>query len=472
MPLSPPPQTFEAFVALYARQPVRFVREVLGAEPDEWQRQMLEWVFVEEARRVSVRACHGPGKTACAAWICVLWMLTRFPQKTVITAPTSPQLFDALYSEIKRWVTALPEAVRELFEVKSDRIELSSAPAESFLSARTSRAEAPEALQGVHSDHVLLVVDEASGVPEPVFEAAAGSMSGESACTILLSNPTRTSGYFFESQTRMASQWRTLRVSHADSSRVSPKFVEEIAAKYGQDSNVFRVRCLGEFPLVDESTVIPYHLVEAAVKREVVRLPAAEVIWGLDVARMGNDNTVLCRRRGREAPCFESWNGLDLMQTTGRVKALWDGTPASERPEQIFVDSIGLGAGVLDRLRELGLPAIGINVAEAPSLSGSYQNVRAELWYKGKAWLEERGCALPDDLELIQELSSVRYAFTSSGKLKIESKDEIRRRIGRSCDKADAWLLTMAGDAAGALYGSRLMTNWKKPLLRGIRGIV
>jgi hypothetical protein len=160
------------------------------------------------------------------------------------------------------------------------------------------------------------------------------------------------------------------------------------------------------------------------------------------------------------------------MQTTGRVKALWDGTPASERPEQIFVDSIGLGAGVLDRLRELGLPAIGINVAEAPSLSGSYQNVRAELWYKGKAWLEERGCALPDDLELIQELSSVRYAFTSSGKLKIESKDEIRRRIGRSCDKADAWLLTMAGDAAGALYGSRLLTNWKKPLLRGIRGIV
>lgn len=466
--LSTPP----AFIAHFSSRPVEFVEMVLGIKPDPWQEQMLRWVFLDRERKISIRACHGPGKTACAAWIVVLWMLVRFPQKTVITAPTSPQLFDALYAEIKRWVNALPEMVRVLFEVKSDRVELAGAGEQSFLSARTSRAESPEALQGVHSEHVLLIVDEASGVPEPVFEAAQGSMSGHSACTILLSNPTRTSGYFFETQTRLAGDWKTLRVGYEDSPRVSEAFVEEIAKKYGRESNVFRVRCLGEFPLVDENTVIPYHLVDAAVRREVFGSAEDRMTWGLDVARLGGDDTVLCRRKGRAAPRFDSWNGLDLMQTTGRVKNLWDTTPPSERPVEIYVDSIGLGSGVLDRLRELGLPAVGINVAETPALSDTYQNVRAELWYKGKALLEARDCALPDDVELIQELSSVRYSFTSSGKLKIESKDEIRKRLGRSCDKADAWLLTLAGDAAGALYGSSLGTQWKQPMRRNLRSIV
>jgi phage terminase large subunit len=471
-PLVTLPASPAEFVERYSANPEAFVAEVLGVEADPWQRQVLRWVFVDRERRVSIRACHGPGKTACVAWITILWMLTRFPQKAVLTAPTSAQLFDALYAEIRRWVNVLPPALKALLDVKGDRIELATDPAESFVSARTSRAESPEALQGVHSDHVLLVVDEASGVPEQVFEAAQGSMSGDSACTILLSNPTRTSGYFFESQTRMSSQWKTMRVSHEDSPRVSPKFVEEIAKKYGRDSNVFRVRCLGEFPVVDDSTVIPYHLVDSAVRRQVIGSPSATVVWGLDVARMGSDSTVLCVRKGREEPIFEAWNSLDLMQTTGRVKAKWDTTPVDERPFEIFVDSIGLGSGVLDRLRELGLPAQGINVAETPALAETYANVRAELWYKGKAWLEKRDCALPDDLELIQELTSVRYSFTSSGKLKIESKDEIRKRIGRSCDKADAWLLTLAGDAVGAMYGSASGAKWGQPIRRNLAGVV
>ena len=144
-----------------------------------------------------------------------------------------------------------------LLTVKSDRVELMAAPSEAFISARTSRAETPEALAGVHSENVLLVVDEASGVPEKVFEAAAGSMSGHSATTILLSNPTRSSGTFFESQTRMASSWWTRRWSCVDSPLVSDEFVDEMRARYGEDSNAFRIRVLGEFPMADDDTIIP-----------------------------------------------------------------------------------------------------------------------------------------------------------------------------------------------------------------------
>ena len=167
----------------------------------------------------------------------------HYPNKVVVTAPTSSQLFDALFAEMKRWINELPDAFKEVLNVKSDRVEHTSAPSEMFISARTSRAETPEALAGVHSEHVMLIVDEASGVPEQVFEAAAGSMSGHNATTIMLSNPTRSSGTFFESQNRLADSWWTRRWSCIDSPLVSDEFIEEMKLRYGEDSNAFRSEC-------------------------------------------------------------------------------------------------------------------------------------------------------------------------------------------------------------------------------------
>ena len=155
----------------------------------------------------------------------------------------------------------MPKALQELLEVKSDRIELRPSPTEAFISARTSRAEQPEALQGIHSDHVMLVADEASGVPEAVFEAAAGSMSGHEAVTILLGNPVRGTGYFYETHNRLRDEWFTLHVNCEKSKRVSKEFVREMAIKYGEESNAYRVRVLGEFPLADDDTMIPFAVV-------------------------------------------------------------------------------------------------------------------------------------------------------------------------------------------------------------------
>ena len=132
----------------------------------------------------------------------MLWfLLLKYPCKVVVTAPTSSQLFDAMYAELKRWINELPKELQQLLNVKSDRVELVAAPAEAFISCRTARPETPESLAGVHSENVLLVIDESSGIAEKIFESAAGSMSGHNATTLMLSNPTRSSGTFLKAIT-------------------------------------------------------------------------------------------------------------------------------------------------------------------------------------------------------------------------------------------------------------------------------
>ena len=464
---SAPRNFFEEFVAAYANDPVLFVEEMLGAQPFDYQAEFLRALLVE--RKMSVKSGHGTGKSTTASWAMLWFMLLRYPCKVVVTAPTSSQLFDAMFAELKRWINELPKELQQLLNVKSDRVELVSAPAEAFISCRTARAETPEALAGVHSDNVLLIIDEASGVPEQVYEAAAGSMSGHNATTLMLSNPTRSSGTFFESHNRMANSWWTRTWSCKDSPLVSHEFVDEMELRYGPESNAYRVRVLGEFPLSDDNTIIPYHLVEAAQNRDVVVSDEATVVWGLDVARFGSDATALCKRQGPIVTELRSWRGLDLMQTTGRIVAEYEALAPSKRPAEILVDSIGVGSGVVDRLQELGLPVRGVNVAESPSMGDTYMNLRSELWFKCKAWLEDRSCKLPKDDQLIAELTAIRYSFTSSGKMKAESKDEMRKRGLGSPDLADALCLTMASDAATALSGA--FKTWRGELKRNLLGI-
>jgi len=223
-----------------------------------------------------------------------------------------------------------------------------------------------------NSENVMLVADEASGVPEAVFEAAIGSMSGENAVTLLLGNPTRTSGFFFDAHNRNRDKWYTLHVSCLDSRLVSKAFVQQVADTYGEDSNAYRVRVLGEFPRSDDDTVISLELAEMARDRDVAPTKAQPMYWGVDVARFGDDCTALAKRRGNtQVGKVQKWKKLDLMQVVGVVKAEWVNTPVEDRPLEILVDYIGLGAGVVDRLRELKLAVRGINVSEAPAHQGT-----------------------------------------------------------------------------------------------------
>jgi phage terminase large subunit len=465
--------------------PVLFAQEVFGVTLDPWQESLLR-AYGRGERRLSVRACHGPGKTFIASIMVWHSLLCRYPQHTVVTAPSKGQLEGALVKEVRQRYAQLPPALQTLFEVKALRIELKAAPDFSWFEARTARAENPEALQGVHCDggYVLLIADEASGVHEHIFVAAAGSMSGHNATTLLLSNPVRTSGFFFDTHNKLKDMWYTVRVSHEDSKRVSDDFVYDISRRYGETSNAFRVRCLGEFPLADQDTIIPYEFIASARQRDLIIPPNLPEIWALDVARFGDDQNVFLKRNTLcVLPDIRHWGGVDLMQTTGKVKAAWDETPSGRRPEDILVDVIGLGAGVVDRLRELNLPVRGINVGESSAFSETYRNLRTELWFKGKEWLStkdhvlpkcEGGCSntCPHEL-LAQELSVLRYQYTSNGKFMAESKADLKKRGHKSPDFADAFMLTFAGDPATITHGSAGGNgwggnNWNEPISRGL----
>jgi phage terminase large subunit len=457
---------FDDFIALYRGDPVKFVRNVLGEKPLPWQEELLRKI-ASGRRRISVRAGHGVGKSTVCSWAIVWVMCTRFPQKCVMTAPTAGQLFDALFSELKAQVNKLPPVLRDSFDVLSDRISLKAAPESSFASARTSSSERPEALAGIHSENVLLIVDEASAVPEAVFEAAAGSMSGHSACTILIGNPTRNSGLFYRTHHELASDWDTMHVSCLDIPLVSKDFVEQIKATYGEGSNAYRIRVLGDFAIADNDTLIAAELVDAAMSRDVTADVSDGMVYGLDVARFGTDRSALCKRKGNVVMEVKSWGGLDLMQLVGAVV----NEARTDNPVEICVDTIGLGSGVADRLREMGYNVRDVNVAEASAMNPNANKLRDELWLSVKDWLATRTVKMPNEPTLRHELVAPRYSFTSAGKIVVESKDSMKKRGMRSPDLADALCLTFAGNAA--LVGGRA-TPWVrgKPIKRSIKGIV
>jgi len=421
-----------------------------------WQADFLKDVAraqVEGKRRFTVRSGHGTGKSTTQAWL-ILWFLLFYRDlKIPVTANSSDQLRDVLFAEIAKWHRELPPFLRDLLELNTERVFVKSDPESSFAVARTARPERPEALQGFHANTLVFFVEEASAIEDVIFEVAGGALSSEGSWVFLFGNPTRTSGYFHRSFHANRDQWRTYHIPCQISSRVSEDYPKQIAAEYGEQSNVYRVRVLGEFPLSDDNSVISLGLIEAAVNREVSPNDMA-IVWGLDVARFGDDTTALAKRRGNVLlePVVE-WKKLDLMQTTGVIMKLWHETPPENRPAAINVDVIGLGAGVVDRLRELGLPVRGVNVGEAAATSPErFMRLRDELWWKARDWFDSRSVVIPEDDALISELVGPTYKLESSGKIKIESKDDMKKRGIKSPNKADAFCLTFAGgDFANAV---------------------
>lgn len=434
--------------------PALFAKEALKVDPEDWQWEGSK--ILVKRRKLSVRSGHGVGKSTFMAW-CILWFcICYFPCKVPATAPTGHQLDDVLWAELAKWHRVLKENLPALggeFEWTAGAFKLKTNPSESFAVARTSRPERPEALQGFHSENILFLIDEASGVADNVFEVAEGALSTEGAFVVMAANPTRQSGYFFESHHKMRSDWGTLHVNGENCRRVSKAYIDSMARKYGRQSAIYKVRVQGEFATAADG-VIPLELCESAKIRDVAKNDQAPIIWGLDVARFGDDSTALAKRQGNHQleKCRE-WYGKDTMQTVGLIKHEWDNTPRDLRPASINVDVIGIGAGVVDRLKELNLPVYGCNVAESAAVNADadqqqYSRLRDELWFKGRQWLEALDCKLLDDDDLIGEMTTPKYAILSNGLIKVESKKELKDRGVKSPNLADAWLLTFASDGA------------------------
>ncbi len=432
------------------------MRNELGGTLWEMQERVLE--AVRDHTRVAVRSCNGSGKTYAAAYT-VLWWLMCFGDALVITtAPTDHQVRDILWREIRRAYRGHEELIDG--RLLRTSLELGDKHYANGLSTNT-----PDRFQGFHADNILFVVDEAPGVREEIFDAIEGSMTSARARMLLLGNPTARRGTFYEAFHSRRELWHTIHISAFDTPNltadeivlaglVTPKWVADAAVNWGESSPMYQVRVLGEFPSDSEDTLIPLKLIEESAERWK-RGEAAEgdedepLEIGVDVARYGSDKTVLCTRRGQRVLSIESFGRQDTMVTTGHVaRAIEEGKPAAVR-----IDEIGIGAGVVDRLKELGHKmVVGVNVSTRASRPDHFANLRAELYDGLRRRFEEGRIAIPDDRELIGQLAALRYQFTSSGQMKLEEKDDLRRRGHPSPDRADALAL-----AFGQVHRGRKM---------------
>lgn len=421
--------------------PLQFAEDVWPGvvnKQDEWADKAS--LAVVEGDRVAIRSGHGVGKTAWLARTIIWWGMTRFPWKVGCTAPSSSQMYDALWSEIAIWLQKMPPGMKDLFEWKQESVCWAAHPNISFAVAKTARRESPEALAGLHSENMLFVIDEASGVDDAIFETARGAMSTHGAKTIMTGNPTRLSGYFYDAFHKNRQHWSCHKVSYLDSSRTNHVEIEKWKDEYGEDSNFFRVRALGEFPTAEDDVIIPLYMVEAALNRDIQQIESEE-IWGLDVSRGGVDYCALAKRRGNFMPePVKVWKSDDAMVSAGKVVAEYHAT--LKKPVMICVDSIGLGGPVADRLAEQGLPVMCINVSESHSSNDRYLRMRDEMWERARDWFYKRDCKIVKDEAFMGEISLVKWKPTSNGKMKVVTKAEMKEDMGKSPDRSEAFCFT------------------------------
>ena len=438
------------------QSPVAFARDVLGV--DLWHKQEEVLKALTSSRRVAVKAGNGLGKGFCAA-VAVLWFVHTHPDEAIVltTAPTFRQVRHILWRQIHRLYRPASEELGGT--MRDTRWELSSDRYALGLSA-----DGADQFQGFHSPNVFIVVDEAEGVSDEIYEGIESVMTSADPLLLLIGNPTTMSGAFRRAFHEERSIYHTITISALDSPNVragrvvvpgltTTAWVEERRQIWGEDNPIYRSHVLGQFASKGEDTLFSLTDLEAAVKRVVdaeywsmdsetvygaERAAAEEVIISVDVARFGSDSSVILRRRGDCVEDIEALRQQDTMQLTGRIAA----AIREHNPAHILIDEIGIGAGVVDRLRELGHPVRGINVGRRALQDKTYVNLRAEGYHALAHRFKAGQIIIPNDNQLISQLATMRYSHDSHGRLKMESKDEIRKRGLPSPDKADALMLS------------------------------
>lgn len=420
---------------------VGFVKCIIGVTPTDQQGDAL--LALDRADHVSVKSGHGCGKSGVQSWVGLHYMSCRPFPKVPCTAPSKHQLYDVLWAELSKWHRQLNPLFASQFQWTKERFFHRNHPEEWFMVARTATKENPEALQGFHADYILRIIDEASGVPEAIFEVSDGAHGRLETKELMCGNPTRLEGTFYESFRKNRAEYEVFSWSCLDSSIAPSAYAAKMERKYGKDSNVYRVRVLGDFPLHDTESFIAYDLAEDALLREIPPQDGKPKVFGVDVARFGDDDTVIAIRQGDEFKPMHVLKGKGTMEVAGYVAFLAN----QEKPQQIFVDVIGIGSGVYDRLYELGFPVVAVNVSESPATNPQmYKRLRDELWGNMRDWLKMRRGRIYDneDRDLIGQLTTPKYKFTSDGKIVIESKDDMKKRGLSSPNHADAAIMTFA----------------------------
>jgi hypothetical protein len=328
-----------------------------------------------EVIKIATKTGKGPGKTALEAWL-ILWLNSTRPHFAgTATANTGDQLDTKLWRELSLWWQR--SINKHWFQWTATRFYQVDHKDTWGIDALKWSEHKPDAFGGLHNGGrgQAALVDEGSGVADSIYDVIDSTMTDEDSFIFVFGNPYRKRGRFYELFTRFAHRWINLTVDCRTAKAPNQSKIQADIEDWGLDSDYIRVNVLGEFPRQDADTLIPLPLIEAARTREAAECERYYPVWGLDVARYGDDRTALCKRRHRRVETVEAWRGLDTMQTAGRVKNAYDEAATDDKPTMIVVDVIGVGAGVVDRLRELGLPVRALNVAEAPAVRAKFHRL-------------------------------------------------------------------------------------------------
>lgn len=462
-------------IKFYANEPVYFVEDIICARPDRNQIDILN--SVRDYPMTSVRSGHGIGKTAVESWVLIWFLITRPFPKIPCTAPTQHQLFDILWAEASKWLRCNPVLQKEITWTQ-EKIYLNGYKEEWFAVPRT--ATNPDALQGFHSDHLLFILDEASGISDKTFEPVLGALTGPDAKLLMMGNPTRLAGFFFDSHHKSRESYNAMHIDGRSSARVEKDFIKKIVDMFGEDSDVFRVRVAGQFPKSQPDSFISMEWAEAA-SEQVVESPGIRLDLGIDVARYGDDSSVIY-------PVFdlvssdtpEIYHHNDTMGLAGNVIVLLKQYAAEHRETVSFyvkVDCDGLGVGVYDRLKEqedeileqmkiirgtaagnegemesnanemtLDIVECHFGGAGGPLEEGDpieFENSTGLMWGTVRKLLKEKTLSIWKDEKLITQLSNRKYRVNSRGKIELEKKEEMKKRGLSSPDIADALALAL-----------------------------
>jgi hypothetical protein len=409
---------------------------IQGITPTWQQQEFVEAVDAGE-RRITVRSGHGTGKSFIVGQHCVyfhhLWPDSINP----ITGTVFDTLKDTLWKEVASAHKSLPARLRDKSTLTTESLRNKENPQGNYAVLRTSSKDKPEAMSGFHSPHLLLDFDEASGIPEEVFNAARGSLSTPGAIQVLTGNPTRLVGRFHASHHSKRKLNHCLHWNSEESPNVDPLFCQEIAEEYGKESNEYRIRVLGEFPTAEEDALIPLDVIMEAVDKDLGDTFGHKLHYGVDVGWQGNDPSVLLKRKGNTV--FEIYQKKKT--TTMEVAGLVMSSLNNDGDASVKVDVIGIGAGVVDRLQEQTACVKGISNAEKAMDSVKFANVRAESYWSLRELFLAGHISIPDNPDLIAQLSQIKYNYNSRGQCALLPKDKLKKEIGCSPDHADALAL-------------------------------
>ena len=445
-------------IAYYYDNPCAFAEDlILKYRKDKYhvhlaieQMEMLN--AVASNPRTSIRSGHGTGKTAGLSFL-TMWFLTTRPNSlVVVTAPKADQIRDTMWTEINRWLIYSP--VKSWFQWTAEKIASRYFPQDWYAVART--AKEPQNLAGFHADHLMFIVDEAAGVADEIFEVIEGALTSDDNRLVMTSQGIKANGYFFDSHNSDAKDWKTLHFDSEKSRLANPAYAARIARKYGQDSDVYRVRVNGEFPKGNADAFIQLSEVLLAVSRDIPIVQKAPFELGVDVSRGGDDLTVIAPRQGNRAFPERIYPGSikDLVVVASLViEAVKDYRQITgyKGPVRVKIDDTGVGGGVTDILKhdtENLLIIVPINFAAGVTDEKAdefYDNLISQLWGEFKQQLPH--IQLPEDELLQEELATRRTVPGRGGRIRIEPKERFKRDYKASPDRADAIIMAFARGA-------------------------